>query len=139
MAPPWARSAREGGEDEGTVAVLIQAAVRGVAEGGSRQAVAAAAAAAIRTGAELLGLTAPVTDETVEVEERVNCVRPVLRAHVRAGVRGLRASIPGVVRSARNVASHHGFGAGPGRWRSAACGGGSPQQGEDEPLSKGGS
>ena len=93
--------------------------MRGSSDCGQRTAVAAAAAACVRVSAEVLqGITEP-SEEQVETSERMKAIQPIIRKRVQAGGRGERANIPGSCRKLRNKASHHGFGDGPGVWRSA--------------------
>ena len=85
--------------------------------GGSRQSVAAAAAALVRTGVAVLTGTCPPSDADLETSERMQAIRTVVKRRVEAGTGGHLASIPGGHRRARNRAEHHAFGAGPGLWQ----------------------
>ncbi len=90
------------------VAALTTAAVQG-AQGASRQVVAAAVAAAMRTGAGLLqGDAGPDVDSDAqqEIAARIEAITPVLTRQV------VGQPVCGSLRVARNVACHHAFGDG---------------------------
>ena len=94
------------------VAILVTAAIRGADEA-PRQALAAAVAAALRTGADLLRGVAKTsqdaelgTEEQEEIAARVHAIAPMLAKQVQG------QPVCGSLRVARNVACHVGFGEG---------------------------
>ena len=100
---------------------LVAAAVEGATRHGSRQAVAAATAAAVWTAWQLLGQASSGEerhDEEEEVHVRLAAVRPVVAAQVKAGPDGA-ARLSGRARAQRNVATHSLLGHGPEAIRAA--------------------
>ena len=96
------------------LAAVAEAAARGACPGG-RHCVAAAVAAAIRTGAMAFALGAQEVDpDQDEVALRMDLVKPVVQAEVAAGRLGRPPSVPGGVRAMRNCALHAALGQGAG-------------------------